>query len=1645
MINTPENPIIEPIVPSQKRSLPKHWYFDLLMILVILVGGYFRFVGIQWDENQHLHPDERFLTMVENDISPVKSLAEYFNTDQSSLNPHNRGHGFYVYGTLPIFIVRYLAEWTGQTGYDQVNVLGRQVSGTFDLLTLILVYLIGCKLYDKRVGFLAAIFFAFSVMQIQISHYFAVDTFLCFFTTLAIYFAVLVYRSHSSSSDLEDRENPYFDYIKSLYSNWRGIGYYLLFGVALGLAMASKVSAVPVAILLPVAVLPWFVKLSDEEKKHWIIPVLRNLILGALAAFIVFRIFQPYAFSGPGFFGIIPNPKWVENLRELSGQTSGTADFPPALQWARRPATFALENMIRWGMGIPLGVLVWAGFLFMAWRMVKKDWGKHIVIWLWTALYFGWQSQTWNPSMRYMVLVYPTLAIMGSWLIFYLWDQAKEKSYGRYLKWTAILLTGITVIGTGLWAFAFTRIYTRQVTRIEASRWIYQNIPGPINLHIETTDGLYNQPLPFPDGMIINAENPAMFNFTANATGQINEIFIFRMSDTYSTNGMKDFTIRLGDAENTGVSSISTITSDFKPGADYRGASYLFKLDKPFQVTQNHVYQIFFDAPKGNTAIKMYGSAPANESDWDDGLPLRIDNYDGYGGIYPGGLNFQMYWDEDQAKRDRFISNLDQADVIFISSNRQWATTTRIPERYPMSTLYYRNLLGCPDDKDLIWCYSVAQPNMFTGQLGFELVKVYQSDPNLGNIRINDQFAEEAFTVYDHPKVLIFRKTAAYNPDKVRTLFNSVDLTQVIHIPLNQVPMRPQNLMLPENRLLEQQAGGTWSALFNIKNVINQYPFVGAVFWYIMIGLLGLLVFPLVHVAFPGLKDKGYAFSRLTGILIFALLSWWAGSLGIPVTRVTLFIVLAVITAINVVLAIIQKKELADFFRDNKKHILIVEGIVLLFFLIDLFIRIGNPDLWHPYKGGEKPMDFSFLNAVIKSTTFPPYDPWFAGGYINYYYYGFVIVGMLVKLLGVEPSITYNLILPTLFSLLAIGMFSIVWNICSSTKPKVMESSEQAEQIEKPTNSWMPYVFGLAGAAGLVLLGNLGTVRMIWQGLQRLAAPEGNILIANYFQRWIWSFQGLVELFKGAKLPFGPGDWYWIPSRAIPAPNDVEPITEFPFFTFLYADLHAHMIALPITILVMGWILGTVLGKGKTGLESGRLKILSLGVMLFIGALAVGALRPTNTWDFPLYLILSLLSIIFINFRWRKDQDEIWKDVPLIKHFWIRVLGELAILGGLSMLLYQPYTYWYGAGYNAVELWSGTRTPFWSYITHWGVFLFFIIAWMSGETIDWMAFTPLRSLTKIRPYLWLVQTLFVLLILLVILLIYLGAGIAWFVLPLAAWAGVLLFRPGLSDIKRVILFFIGTGLVLTLFVEVIVLKGDIGRMNTVFKFYLQVWTIFAISAAGSAWWVYERMNAHRMSWGPVYQTAGTLLLIGAALFPIFGGMDKIKDRYVPTASHSLNGVNYMIGATYEENGHTMQLVEDLDGIQWMLANVKGSPVIVEGNVTEYRWGNRYTINTGLPGVVGWNWHERQQRAVTPPEWVTSRIDEIGMFYSTTSIEEAKTFLQKYNVKYIVVGQLEQAIYPLEGLAKFYQADGVPWTVVYQQGNTTILEVHLNQK
>jgi uncharacterized membrane protein len=151
-------------------------------------------------------------------------------------------------------------------------------------------------------------------------------------------------------------------------------------------------------------------------------------------------------------------------------------------------------------------------------------------------------------------------------------------------------------------------------------------------------------------------------------------------------------------------------------------------------------------------------------------------------------------------------------------------------------------------------------------------------------------------------------------------------------------------------------------------------------------------------------------------------------------------------------------------------------------------------------------------------------------------------------------------------------------------------------------------------------------------------------------------------------------------------------------------------------------------------------------------------------------------------------------------------------------------------------------------------------------------------------------------------------------------------------------------------------------------------------------------------------------------------------------------MTFMNFAQYDDFGQRLDLSEDYRAIRWMQDNVEGSPVIVEANCVEYHWCTRFTIYTGLPGVVGWNWHQRQQRGLMST-WVEDRVAEVSNFYNAVDLESARSFLDKYDVSYIVVGPLERAAYTPEGIAKFQQNDGTYWAEVYRDGETAIYKVN----
>jgi YYY domain-containing protein len=518
-----------------------------------------------------------------------------------------------------------------------------------------------------------------------------------------------------------------------------------------------------------------------------------------------------------------------------------------------------------------------------------------------------------------------------------------------------------------------------------------------------------------------------------------------------------------------------------------------------------------------------------------------------------------------------------------------------------------------------------------------------------------------------------------------------------------------------------------------------------------------------------------------------------------------------------------------------------------------------------------------------------------------------------------------------------------------------------------------------------------------------------------------------------ALLPIGRGDWYWIPSRVIPAGPGNE-ITEFPLFTFLYSDLHAHMLVMPLALFIIAWSLSFVRTRAKLTLGEW---IAAFG----IGALTIGALKPTNTWDLYTYFLLAAIAVAYTLFRYFE-----WKDhfnLPAWLGKTLVVALAVAVLYVLGSLFYLPFSKWFGQAYNSVDWWKASRTSFSSYFTHWGLFLFIIAAWLIWETREWMAVTPVSHLGRLRKYvLWVEIALAVFIALLVFFAVE-GVKIGFLALPLAFLAAILILRPDQPDTKRFVFFLIGTALVITIAVELISLVGDIGRMNTIFKLYLQAWMMLAISAAVALGWLLNVFPFWRLRWSAIFQTGLYALLAGAFMFTLTATTDKIADRITADAPHTLDGMNYM---NYSEHwdGQIMDLSQDYRAIRWLQDNVEGSPVIVEANCTEYRWCTRMTIYTGLPGVVGWNWHQRQQRGIFSIQ-VQTRVDEVVAFYTTLDIQAARSFLKKYDVRYIVVGQLERNIYPLvdgtpDGLAKFKEFEGAHWREVYKDADTTIYEV-----
>ena len=526
----------------------------------------------------------------------------------------------------------------------------------------------------------------------------------------------------------------------------------------------------------------------------------------------------------------------------------------------------------------------------------------------------------------------------------------------------------------------------------------------------------------------------------------------------------------------------------------------------------------------------------------------------------------------------------------------------------------------------------------------------------------------------------------------------------------------------------------------------------------------------------------------------------------------------------------------------------------------------------------------------------------------------------------------------------------------------------------------------------------------------------------------------------------GRSEWaFWDATRAVgmaisksSGGND-STITEFPFFTFLFADLHAHMIALPLALLALGFSLALMKADSKR--RTGFNWRLALGLLPL--ALASGALAATNTWDYPTYLALGVLTLGLV--FWRRWQS----GVPLLRALTEWALWAAALVV-LSRLLFWPFHQHFATEYAGFELWSGARTGTGEFLKINGLWLFLLLAALlnmyrrqRGTSLLTLALVgaaalliSLAAATRGLPAVWLLVPM-------------LGVAIGTLLDMLFRQRRV--GEPLPSTATLLPTLWACTALGICFLSEMLVAKGDIGRMNTVFKLGMQSWTLFGLAGAAAFVSLWERpandskQTINTRAFGPVVLQASAIALVLAALvYPLTATPARIADRIDRTIAPTLDGTAYMSSpnARWSENNQTFSFAEDADALEWLRRTITGAPVVLEAQSEGYRWAGRVSIYTGLPTVLGWPWHETQQRSATRVQPVLdSRRNLVPQLYTDADEQATLLKLRQYGVEYVYLGQLERALYGPAAPDKFARmAASGAIQQVYQVGQTAIYQV-----
>ena len=1183
----------------------------------------------------------------------------------------------------------------------------------------------------------------------------------------------------------------------------------------------------------------------------------------------------------------------------------------------------------------------------------------------------------------------------------------------------------------------------------------------------------------------------------------------------------------------------------------------------------------------------VYANAPRDSiilwESWDDPLPKSIPGEDGtdMGRAGLRHIDWSPYEEDTAEKYEILKAKLREADFVIYSSKRIYGSVDELPERYPMTTRYY----------DL----------MFGEQLGFEYAAEVASPPRLFGLTFPDSGADESWSLYDHPQVSIFRKTRQLSDAEFDALLGGSwegaipwyrgkdsPLSPLLNlIGLGNSPESEKSGLInaivamirgeerpsasPQLPPLEERATLALEVPLSQLPLVDNYrwnvaasenPWLAVGWWWLVLSLLGLASWPISFLLLRRLRDRGYLFSRALGWLLSGWLLWLCASLGITQNSVlNAWLVAAVVGVIGLSLLIWQWREIKTFLAQMWPLLLVGEALFAVAFVFFVLIRMQNPDIWQPWFGGEKFMEFAFLNGILRSPTFPPVDPHFAGGYINYYYFGIFLVAYLVKLTGIYAEVAFNLAIPSLFALTVVNAFGVAysavvgsrWQVAGGRlsvsshqlsvvsdesaeltlhnsqftihrsqfssaditepapiveapaapiddildidlRPATQSTSQPVNQspapierssiaISQPSHpatqspTHLPWRTGLAPALlaplFVALLGNLDSFAQVVKRL--LDMSQSN------FESALPGVQTVVRAASGfwqvATTDIQlPGYDFWAPSRVIPAT-----INEFPYWSFTFADLHPHMIGIPFSVLFLGLVLALLRSYDVDWRREWGQGLLLLGGF----GLLLGTLASINLWELPTYFGLGVLTLAVSLYRGRGRLP-----LPLL------IGGSLGYLV-VAFLTFLPFfRNYHNVGASGVGL-VNTPDDLGVWLLIWGFFAFVLISWLlvslraPARPDDakptglerWLALAwgnlerlPRLLLWQARLVRW--PTLgFLVGVWWIPFFVIVGVGLLIFTeqkvlglcLPFLAIGFLLLWRRGRAADPGALLaaLLTVTGFALLAGTQLIFLKdflqgGDWYRMNTLFKFFIQVWVLWGIAAAVALPRILEGKNRTRMArmdadealmpnpqfpipnpplLRPLWLTIFTLLLFASLAYPLWGTAARLDQRLIgwrPPIG-TLNGLDFMNEGVYTwpDGNNSIELRYDREAINWLLANVRGNLVVAESSTLEYyrAGGSRVASMTGLSGVSGM--HEGEQRW---GELVGERGALLGEFWNTTDLGRTRQLLRELEISLIYVGQLEQHEHP-QATAKFTEmATAGELSILYSNDRVKIYAV-----